>query len=187
MRGELKGAVVEIKDFITINAFLKESYKKGPSAMRLTTKSRYGTRAIFDIAYHSAGMPVQVKDVSRRQDISPRYLEQIFHQLKKANIIKSVRGPGGGYILTKHPHKITVGDIIKAVREPTDPVFCVESDGKHKKGCSRAEQCVTRLIWKEAGEKITQLFDSITINDLCEKAKNLGIKKEVKHHFDYSI
>ena len=64
--------------------------------MRLTTKSRYGTRAIFDIAYHSVGMPVQIKDISKRQEIPPRYLEQIFHKLKGANIINSVRGPGGG-------------------------------------------------------------------------------------------
>jgi len=65
--------------------------------VRLTTKSRYGARAIFDIAYHSSGLPVQIKDISQRQQIPQRYLEQIFHKLKKAKIVKSVRGPGGGY------------------------------------------------------------------------------------------
>jgi len=155
--------------------------------MRLTTKSRYGARAIFDIAYHSAGMPVQIKDISKRQEIPPRYLEQIFQKLKKANIVKSVRGPGGGYVLAKHPNKITVGDIIQAMWEPIDPVFCVDSETKQNKKCSRAEECVTRLVWKEAGEKITKLFDSITISDLCEKARNLGVKKDMRHPFDYSI
>ena len=154
--------------------------------MRLTTKSRYGARAIFDIAYHSTGMPVQIKDISKRQEIPPRYLEQIFHKLKKANIVNSVRGPGGGYVLAKEPNEITVGDIIQAMREPIDPVFCVDNEEENKK-CSRSGECVTRLVWKEAGEKITEFFDSITIGDICEKARDMGIKKDMKHPFDYSI
>ena len=155
--------------------------------MRLTTKSRYGARALFDIAYHSAGVPIQIKDISERQDIPQRYLEQIFQKLKKANIVKSVRGPGGGYVLANDPKKITVGDIIQAMREPIDPVFCVDSETKRSGRCSRVDQCVTRLVWKEAGEKIIKFFDSITISDLCEKARNLGVKKDMKHPFDYSI
>lgn len=155
--------------------------------MRLTTKSRYGTRAIFDIAYNSAGMPVQIKDISKRQEIPPRYLEQIFHKLKKANVVKSVRGPGGGYVLTNDPKKITVGDIIRAIKEPIYPVFCAdEKEGSNKK-CSKEVLCVTRQVWMEAGEKITEYFDSITISDLCERAKKMGITKDVKHTFDYSI
>ena len=155
--------------------------------MRLTTKSRYGTRAIFDIAYNSAGMPVQIKDISKRQEIPPRYLEQIFHKLKGANIINSVRGPGGGYVLARDPSKITVGDIVKAMKEPIDPVFCVDDENENNKKCSRAEQCVTKQVWKEAGEKITKYFNSVSIKDLCERAKNMGIKKDMKHPFDYSI
>lgn len=155
--------------------------------MRLTTKSRYGTRAIFDIAYHSAGIPVQIKDVSKRQSIPPRYLEQIFHKLKKANIVKSVRGPGGGYLLTSDPKKISVGDIIRAINEPMNPVFCVDTTDGHHDKCSQTEQCITRKIWIEAGKKITDYFDSITINDLCERAREIGITKDLKHPFDYSI
>ena len=155
--------------------------------MRLTTKSRYGARAIFDIAYHSTGMPVQIKDISKRQEIPPRYLEQIFQKLKKANIVKSIRGPGGGYILAKEPDRITVGDIIQAMREPIDPVFCVEGENENPKKCSRTEECVTRLVWEEAGEKITEFFDSVTISDLCERARNMGVKKDMRHPFDYSI
>ena len=85
--------------------------------MKLTTMSRYGTRAVFDIAYHSKGLPVQVKDIAERQQIPLKYLEQIFHKLKNTDFIKSERGPGGGYVLTKDPNEITVGDIIKAVKE----------------------------------------------------------------------
>ena len=155
--------------------------------MRLTTKSRYGARAIFDIAYNSAGMPVQIKDISKRQGIPPRYLEQIFHKLKKADIVKSVRGPGGGYVLTNDPKKITVGDIIRAIKEPINPVFCVDEKDGHNKNCGKADQCVTRQVWKEAGGKITEYFDSVTINDLCERAREMGITKDIKHAFDYCI
>jgi Rrf2 family protein len=155
--------------------------------VRLTTKSRYGARAIFDLAYHSSGVPVQIKDISKRQQIPQRYLEQIFHKLKGAKIVKSVRGPGGGYLLARSPENITVGDIIQAMREPIDPVFCVDDEKETTKKCDRTEECVTRQVWKEAGEKITEYFDSITVDDLCERAKNMGIKKDMKHPYDYSI
>ena len=155
--------------------------------MRLTTKSRYGARAIFDLAYHSSGVPVQIKDISKRQQIPQRYLEQIFHKLKGAQIVKSVRGPGGGYLLAKPPEKITVGDIIQAMREPIDPVFCVDDEKDTTNDCGRADECVTREVWKEAGEKITEFFNSITVDDLCERAKKMGIKKDMKHPYDYSI
>lgn len=155
--------------------------------MKLTTKSRYGARAIFDIAYHSSGRPVQIKEISKRQEIPQRYLEQIFQKLKRANIVKSVRGPGGGYVLAKDPKKITVGDIIRAMKESMELVFCVGNENGSSKRCSRTEQCVTRLVWEEAGEKIAKFFNSVTISDLCEKATTMGIKKDMKHPFDYSI
>ena len=105
--------------------------------MRLTTMSRYGTRAIFDIAYNSTGAPVQVKDIAERQQIPIKYLEQIFHKLKKAAFIKSERGPGGGYRLTKDPSEITVGDIIRAVKEDTDLVACVCHSSENGIPCER--------------------------------------------------
>ena len=84
--------------------------------MKLTTMSRYGTRAVFDIAYNSMGLPVQVKDIAERQQVPIKYLEQIFHKLKKTDFLKSERGPEGGYVLTKDPDDITVGDIIRGVQ-----------------------------------------------------------------------
>ena len=151
--------------------------------MRLTKTSRYGTRVIFDIAYHSVGLPVQVKDIAERQEIPQRFLEQIFHKLKKANIVKSVKGPNGGYMLARDSHEITVSDILKAVKEPMDLVYCVNN----LTDCSRAKQCVTRLVWKEASERIKQIFDSTNIGDLCASAKEKGIKRDVLHRFEYSI
>ena len=82
--------------------------------MRLSTKSRYGLRALFDMAYHAGTLPAQIKDISRRQNISPRYLEQIFQDLKRGGLLKSRRGPQGGYFLSRKPHEITVNQIIMA-------------------------------------------------------------------------
>ena len=155
--------------------------------MKLTTMSRYGTRAVFDIAYHSIGLPVQVKDIAERQQIPVRYLEQIFHKLKNTDFIKSERGPGGGYVLTKEPNEITVGDIIKAVKEDTDLVSCVCSSSEDGAPCSRKGQCVTRSVWQKAARQISEYFNSVTMADLCEDASKKNIKRETHHPFEYSI
>jgi Rrf2 family iron-sulfur cluster assembly transcriptional regulator len=154
--------------------------------MRLSTKSRYGVRAIFDIAYHGGGEVVQIKDIARRQEISPRYLEQIFQKLRDADILISKRGPMGGYSLAKSPQEITVGDIIRVTEGGLDPVFCVHLE-KSGKDCDRIAECATRLIWKEAGEKLEDFFGSVTIQDLCEKAELLGAQKERGQPFMYYI
>lgn len=151
--------------------------------MRLTKMSRCGTRAIFDIAYHSVGIPVSAKVISHRQEIPLKFLGQILNKLRQANIVKSKQGPRGGYILAREPNRIMVRDIIKAMKEPTDIVFCVDNPTK----CKRAKQCVTRLVWKEAAEKINKFFDSVSISDLCERGKDIGVRKEVTHSFDYSV
>ena len=147
--------------------------------------TRYGTRAVFDIAYHSIGLPVPVQEISTRQEIPIRYLEQIFHKLKRAKLLKSKKGPAGGYVLALAPEKITVGDIIRAVKEPLDLVFCVSAE--NGQDCHRTQQCVTKPVWEEAGRLIKDYFDSITITDLCENARLKEVKKESKHPFDYSI
>jgi len=151
--------------------------------MMLTKMTRFGTRAVFDIAYNSSGLPVQVKDIANRQEIPLRFLEQIFNRLKKADFINSVRGPGGGYELIKDPKEITVGDIVRAVDESLDVVCCV-SDSK---ACDRADQCPTRPIWQEASRKVKEYFDTVTIADLCEDACKKGIKQDLNHPFEYNI
>ena len=155
--------------------------------MKLTTMSRYGTRAVFDIAYHSIGLPVQVKDIAERQKIPLKYLEQIFHKLKKADFIKSERGPGGGYVLTKEPNEITVRDIIKAVKEDMDLVSCVCSSSEDGIPCSRKGQCVTRSVWQKAARQISEYFNSVTMADLCEDASRKNIKRKTHHPFEYNI
>jgi len=154
--------------------------------MRLSTKSRYGVRAIFDIAYHSEGLETQVKDISRRQGISPRYIEQIFQKLRKAGIIGSKRGPLGGYFLNKKPVEITVGEIIRVTEGGIEPVLCLDPEDSDKP-CDRLGECVTRLIWSEAGSRLREYFDSVTIQDLCRRAQEIGLKKELDRRFMYYI
>lgn len=154
--------------------------------MRLSTQSRYGVRAIFDIAYHSGGLDTQVKDISRREGISPRYIEQIFQKLKKAGIIGSKRGPSGGYFLNKKPEEITIGEIIRITEGNINPVLCVSSKDSSKP-CEKSGECVTQIVWNGAGEKLKEYFDSITINDLCNMAKEMGLKRELDRKVMYYI
>lgn len=154
--------------------------------MRLSTQSRYGVRAIFDIAYHSEGLDTQVKDISRRQGISQRYLEQIFQKLKKGGIVGSKRGPSGGYFLSKKPEEITVGEVVRITESGINPVLCV--DGKNPtQPCERSGGCVTQIVWNEAGKRLKEYFDSVTIKDLCNLASEIGIKKDLDKRFMYYI
>ena len=146
--------------------------------MRLCTQSRYGVRAVFDIAYHSGGAETLVRDISRRQKISPRYLEQIFQKLKKAGILGSKRGPGGGYFLIKKPENITVGEILRVTEGRMNPVPCV--DGKlSDRSCERTGKCVTQVIWRGASDRLKEYFNSVTIKKLCKMAKEMGLKREL--------
>ena len=154
--------------------------------MRLSTQSRYGVRAIFDIAYNSEGLETQVKDISRRQKISARYLEQIFQKLKKAGIIRGKRGPSGGYFLLKKPEEITVGEIVRITEGNIDPVLCLNPDDSSQP-CEKLGECVTRIVWSEAGKRLKDYFDSITIKDLCKMAQGMGLRKELDRRFMYYI
>lgn len=155
--------------------------------MRLSTKSRYGLRAIFDMAYHAGTLPAQIKDISRRQNISPRYLEQIFQDLKKAGLLKSRRGPQGGYFLARKPHEITVMDVIHATEGEMALVDCVRTTPKGKKGCEFENQCITQQIWAEATRKLNEYLGAVTIKDLCDRGHEMGLKKELDHRFMYFI
>lgn len=154
--------------------------------MRLSTHSRYGVRAVFDIAYHSGGLETQVKDISRRQAISPRYLEQIFQKLKRGGIVGSRRGPAGGYFLKKRPEEITVEEVIRSTEGDISLVHCTGKRGS-KKACQRSEECVTQEVWTEAGNRLKEYFGSISIGDLCKMAEKKGLKRELGKRFMYYI
>lgn len=158
--------------------------------MRLTTKSRYGLRAMFDIAYHCGAAPAQIQDISRRQGISPRYLEQIFQNLKRAGLLKSKRGPQGGYVLARTPDQITVLDILSATEQDVLLVECGGSTPRKSRrvaDCPFEGACVTQTVWQEASTLLDNLFSGITLQNLCERGQALGIKREIEHRFMYYI
>ena len=154
--------------------------------MRLSTKSRYGVRAMFDIAYHCGTAPVQIQDISRRQNISQRYLEQIFQSLRKAQILQSKRGPLGGYMLARSPEKITLQEIIAATEGDLLLVECSTS-GRKKIPCRYDRACVTQTVWTEASEMLNELFGSISLQTLCERGQAMGVKRQQDHRFNYFI
>ncbi len=155
--------------------------------MKLSTKSRYGLRALFDIAYNSGNLPAQIQDISRRQDISPRYLEQIFQGLKRVGILKSKRGPQGGYYLTRSPEEITLRDIIQATEGGMVLVDCVSGKRRKKNACTFEGCCVTQTVWEEATDRLNDLFASMTLKTLCERGQAMGLKREKDHRFMYYI
>ena len=159
--------------------------------MRLSTKSRYGLRALFDIAYNCGGMPTQIQDISRRQQISPRYLEQIFQNLKRAGILKSKRGPQGGYSLAKKLDEITILDILNATEQDVLLVDCAGETKKKSRrkivDCPFEGNCVTQTVWEEASTLLNTLFSGMTLQTLCQRGQEMGVKKEQDHRFMYYI
>ena len=134
--------------------------------MRLTTKSRYGTRLILDLAVYAQNGPVPLGDVARRQNISLKYLEQLIRKLKLAGLIKSQRGPFGGHMLNKAPEEITIGEIVRTLEETTAITDCSERDEKLCGVCNKAGDCLSRWVWIEASNAMFARLDEITIGGL---------------------
>ena len=155
--------------------------------MRITTTSRYGVRALFDVAYHGGGQPTQIKDIARRQKISQRYLEQIFNKLLKAGLLKSRRGPRGGYMLARDASEITVGAIIEAAQGPIVPVRCLSNAEKTRTDCGIFTTCITRHVWKETQRLLVEYYESVTIADLCSMAHKQGVSRDLDHKYMYFI
>jgi len=141
--------------------------------MRLTTKSRYGTRLILDLAVNAQEAPVPLSDVSRRQNISLKYLEQLVRKLRSAGLVKSHRGPYGGHMLAKAPYEIKVGDIVRALEKTTAITDCAERPDKLCGVCNKAGGCLSRWVWVEAGKAMFERLDEITIGGLIEDKKSL--------------
>jgi len=141
--------------------------------MKISTRSRYGTRLMLDMAQHYREGPVQLGDIAKRQDVSVKYLEQIIIPLKKARYIESVRGRKGGHILTKPPEEITVGEIVALLENGDCLVDCAEDTTV----CERTDLCPTRFLWKEAYEAMFERLEAITLADLVERAKALENQK----------
>jgi len=152
--------------------------------MKLSTKSRYGVRAVFDIAFHNQGRPTQARDIARRQEVPLRYLEQIFQELRRANLIEAKRGPRGGYYLARAPEAITLGDVVRAVQGPIE-LLAAEDELRIDDG--NRSKSVPASIWKELAQKIGACFDGVTIRDLCQRGEALGINRGEQQPHMYFI
>jgi Rrf2 family iron-sulfur cluster assembly transcriptional regulator len=133
--------------------------------MRLTTKGRYAVTAMLDLALHSAEGPVSLVDIATRQAISQSYLEQLFARLKRAGLVLSLRGPGGGYALARAPTEVSVSDIVCSVGEGIDATRCGGSGD-----CQEGLVCLTHELWTDLSERIDQYLSAITLADLIARA-----------------
>jgi len=144
--------------------------------MKLSTKGRYGLRALIDLALYSEEEAVSISSIAKRQNISDRYLEQLVSKLKKANLVKSMRGAGGGYMLAKSATDISVGDILRALEGNLDAVACT---GTHESSeCQSADLCVTRYVWQRINDSITEAVDGIMLEQLVEESRRVQKKSK---------
>lgn len=139
--------------------------------MKISSKGRYALRLMLDIAQHDNGTPVRIKDISSRQEISDKYLEQIISILNKAGFVRSIRGPQGGYLLTRKPEEYTVGMILRLTEGSMAPVACLEGE---ENTCDRSENCVTLRVWERLKDAIDGVLDHITLADLLEWSRESG-------------
>lgn len=151
--------------------------------MKLSTRARYGVRAMFELAKSYGSYPVPVKKIATEQNISLAYLEQILNRLSRARLVYSVKGPGGGFLLARKPEEIKIINILRALGENINPVFCVDEFEENQ--CERAENCVVRLLWKKVGDKIKEILENTTLKDLCEWSKR-GLDKFKHEYMFYS-
>ena len=147
--------------------------------MKLSTKGRYGVRTMADLVLYYGQGPILLKDIAKRQEISKKYLEHIITPLKIAGLVKSIRGPHGGYILAKPPAQIKLSQIIKILEGSIALVECIDDPGC----CSRVEICSIRGVWGEIKRAMDEVLESISLKDLVERKK----KKEQDKNVIYNI
>lgn len=150
--------------------------------LHLSKKMLFTIEAVLDIAYHAAGGPVQSRDITRRQSIPRRYLEQALQQLVRQGILLGMRGPKGGYRLARERRRITVGEIVRVARR-------IEADSAPPDDYAGSElgRRVVRPVWQELQDGVLERMDSITIDDLCSRADKAGIESEGRKNLDFSI
>ena len=136
--------------------------------MKISTRSRYGMRAMLDLAIAYGEGPLQIKSIAKEEDISNKYLEQLISILKSAGLVRSVRGPRGGYILTRPPKDITLFDIFTVLEGPLSYVECV--DDVHV--CNRGDECIMKGVWCKIQTAIREILEKTTLGELANRAKS---------------
>ncbi|MBW4936315.1 Fe-S cluster assembly transcriptional regulator IscR [Marinobacter sp. F4206] len=132
--------------------------------MKLTTKGRYAVTAMLDLALHGDQGPVSLADISARQEISLSYLEQLFSRLRRQNLVISIRGPGGGYRLSRDAGQVFIAEVVDAVSESLDTTRC-----GNKGDCQKGEKCLTHHLWSDLSDQIHQFLSEISLGDLMKK------------------
>lgn len=151
--------------------------------MKLSTKGRYAVMAMADIALHATGRPVPLGDVAGRQGISQEYLEQLFAKLRRARLVESARGPGGGYTLSREPDEIRIAQIVQAVDEPLQVTRC---QGDAIDGCVNGEKCVTHELWAALGRQILGFLSAVTLGDVINR-RNLALEASVRRAMAHPV
>lgn len=146
--------------------------------MRLSTKSRYGARALLQLALFYGRGPVHLKEIAKKQQISLKYLEQLIASLKAAGLVKSVRGAKGGYLLSRPPEEIPLIEVFQVLEGSLAPVECVED----AKTCERAGSCATRDVWKDMKEALDKVLDPLTLKDLVQKHRKKTTPPELMYY-----
>lgn len=155
--------------------------------MKISSKGYYAVKALLDLAQQTRGVSIPLSIISKRQNIPLNYLEQIFGKMRRAGIVKSVRGPKGGYMLSKNPEEISIKEIIQSLGVSLAPVFCLETGTGKIKDCSMSDECLSRILWKKLGITINNLLESITISDLLKEAGINKEKSKLEHNYIFDI
>ena len=135
--------------------------------MKISTKIRYGTRAMLELATHYGEGTIELREIAEKEDISPKYLEQVIVPLRTAGLVKSVRGSKGGYTLARPPSNISLREIFEGLEGPVNLVDCLVDP----EACQRTSTCVTREIWKEVSDVIEKVFGSVTLEEMVNRKR----------------
>lgn len=147
--------------------------------MKVSTKGRYGLRAMMDLAMHQEeGSPIYLSSIAKRQNISEKYLEQIFATLQSAGLVRTVRGRKGGYLLTRSAADITLNEIFKVLEGPCNLVTCITEPAT----CDRTTKCATREVWQLLGERVEEVLRGMTLADLAERQKQMGSQEAAMYY-----
>lgn len=136
--------------------------------MKLSTRTRYGVRAVIEMATNDSKKPLQLKVIAERQDISVKYLEQLMNALRSGGVVRSIRGARGGYILAKPPNQIKLIEVFNCLEGPVITTECVEDEDY----CRRAADCAARLLWIQVQQAIRNTLESVTVQDLLDRARD---------------
>ena len=149
---------------------------------RLSKKMVYALEAVVDIAYNAGEQPAQSRDITKRQGIPQRYLEQVMQRMVRAGVLKGVRGPRGGYILARERRRITVGEVVRVLEDADEAQNPLE-----RNGISELADRVVRPLWHDLRDTIMKELDAITIEDLCRSAHAKGIESQPKERIQFDI